>query len=124
MENLVSRAGEIGGLVDDKTLDGVKPAVGGSERGETKAAGDGEVERIAGEEAELALELQRHMEVVGQNTSNLQAAGQKIANLRLITFELADEGRLFPHRTGWVGANKAQGLRLLDHASVAEFGRY
>ena len=69
----------------------VKIRVGGGDLLDAKAAGDGEIKRVNGEQTVLALEFEREVVVFDFHGFHLQAAAQKVAGFTGVLRELLDE---------------------------------
>jgi len=116
------RDDDVGGFIDDEALGGIEALIGGGEFAETEAAGDGEVERIVGEQGELLLKLQGEVKILGQDGFDEEAAAKEVADFVGVIGKRAEEAAIVPEGAGWIGADEAARLRLLNHAPVAKLG--
>ena len=95
---------KVPGFVNNEALDVVEIRVGGGDLLDAQAAGDGEVERVDGQQAVLSLEFEREVVVFDFHGFHLQAAAKKVAGFTGVLRELLDEPLVLAEGAGGVRA--------------------
>ena len=95
---------EVPWLVNNEAWDVVEIRVGRGDLLDAEAAGDGEVERVEGEQAVLSLEFEREIVVFDFHGFHLQTAAEKVAGFTGVLRELLDESLVLAEGAGGVRA--------------------